>query len=91
MEFKYIKWQHGVVGYLDDIEKEKLKIIDDYLYMIRQANYNISVEISIEGGNQFHILEDGKREISYIDVITCKDILYGAYMAVKELRNEKGE
>lgn len=85
MELKYIKWQHGVIGYLDDIEKEKCKMIDSYLEEIRNAGFDISVEISIEGGNQFHILRDGKREITYINATTCKDILYGAYMAVKEL------
>lgn len=85
MEFKYIKWQYGVVGYLNDIEKEKCKMIDGYLEEIRENGFDISVEISIEGGNQFHILKDGKREITYINATTCKDILYGAYMATKEL------
>lgn len=85
MELKYIKWQHGVAGYLDDIEKEKCKMIDSYLEKIRNAGFDISVEISIESGNQFHILRNGKREITYINANTCKDILYGAYMAVKEL------
>lgn len=86
MEFKYIKWQYGITGYLDDIEKEKCKMIDYYLTEIRNANYDISVEISIEGGNQFQILKNSKREIGYINANTCKDILYGAYMAVKELK-----
>lgn len=85
MELKYIKWQHGVAGYLDDIEKEKCKMINGYLELIRNAGFDISVEISIESGNQFHIFRDGKREITYINANTCKDILYGAYMAVKEL------
>lgn len=85
MELKYIKWQYGVVGYLDDIEKEKCKMIDSYLEEIRENGFDISVEVSIESGNQFHILRDGKREITYINATTCKDILYGAYMAVKEL------
>ena len=88
MEFKYIKWQNGVTGYLDDIEKEKCKMIDGYLEEIRENGFDILVEISIEGGNQFHILKDGKREITYINATTCKDILYGAYMAAKELRKE---
>ena len=86
MEFKYIKWQYGITGYLDDLEKEKCKMIDGYLEEIRNNNFDISVEISIEGGNQFHILRDGKREITYINSTTCKDILCGAYMAVKEIR-----
>lgn len=85
MELKYIKWKYGVTGYLDDIEKEKCKIIDSYLEEIRENGFDISVEVSIESGNQFHILRDGKREITYINATTCKDILYGAYMAVKEL------
>ena len=88
MEFKYIKWNYGVTGYLDDIEKEKCKMIDGYLEEIRENGFDISVEISIEGGNQFHILKDGKREITYINATTCKDILYGAYMAAKGLRKE---
>lgn len=83
MVFKNIKWQGGVVGYLDDIEKEKCGMIDGYLDEIRNNKYDISVEISIEGGNQFHILKNDKREIGYINASTCKDILYGAYMAVK--------
>ena len=86
MEFKYIKWQYGITGYLDDLEKEKCKIIDGYLCAIRDSGYDISVEISIECGNQFHILKNGKREIGYINASTCKDILYGACMAVKELK-----
>lgn len=85
MDFKYIKWQGGVVGYLDDLEKEKCRMIDGYLRVIRDSGFDISVEISIEGGNQFHVLKNGKREIAYINANTCKDILYGAYMAVKEL------
>lgn len=85
MKFKYIKWQYGVVGYLDDIEKEKCKMIDSYLEEIRENGFDISVEVSIESGNQFHILRNGKREIGYINANTCKDILYGACMAVKEL------
>lgn len=88
MELKYIKWQYGVTGYLDDIEKEKCKMIDSYLEKIRENSFDISVEISIESGNQFHILKDGKREITYINATTCKDILYGAYMVAKELRKE---
>ena len=91
MDFKHIKWQGGVVGYLDDIEKEKCRMIDGYLDEIRNNKYDISVEISIENGNQFHILKNGKREIGYISVSTCKDILYGAYRVVKELRNENGD
>nr|DAR20332.1 MAG TPA: hypothetical protein [Caudoviricetes sp.] len=85
MDFKYIKWQGGVVGYLDDLEKEKCRMIDEYLCVIRDSGFDISVEISIEGGNQFHVLKNGKREIGYINANTCKDVLYGAYMAVKEL------
>lgn len=88
MKFKHIKWQYGVTGYLDDIEKEKCKMIDGYLEEIRENGFDISVEISIEGGNQFHILKDGKREITYINATACKDILYGVYMAAKELRKE---
>lgn len=85
MNFKYIKWQYGVIGYLDALEKWKCKMIDGYLCVIRDSGFDISVEISIEGGNQFHILKNGERKISYINANTCKDILYGAYMAVKEL------
>ncbi len=85
MDFKYIKWQGGVVGYLDYLEKEKCRMIDEYLCVIRDSGFDISVEISIEGGNQFHVLKNGKREIGYINANTCKDVLYGAYMAVKEL------
>ena len=85
MDFKYIKWQGGVVGYLDDLEKEKCRMIDEYLCAIRDSGFDISVEISIEGGNQFHILKNGKKEITYVNANTCKDVLYGVYMAVKEL------
>lgn len=85
MDFKYIKWQGGVVGYLDDLEKEKCRMIDRYLCVIRDSGFDISVEISIEGGNQFHVLKNGKREITYVNASTCKDVLYGAYIAVKEL------
>jgi hypothetical protein len=60
-------------------------MIDGCLRVIRDSGFDISVEISIEGGNQFHVLKNGKREIAYINANTCKDILYGAYMAVKEL------
>ncbi len=85
MEFKHIKWQDGVAGYLDESEKEECKMIDYYLYEIRNAGYDISVEISIECGNRFHVLKNGKREIGYVDACICKYILYGAFMAVKEL------
>ena len=67
-----------------DIRIEDMKE-NYYLYEIRNAGYDISVEISIECGNRFHVLKNGKREIGYVDACICKYILYGAFMAVKEL------
>ena len=40
MDFKYIKWQGGVVGYLDDLEKEKCRMIDGYLCVIRDFGFD---------------------------------------------------
>ena len=53
-----IKWDNGVVGYLSESEKELCEKIDREISAINAVSKTeISVIISIEGGNQFHIKE----------------------------------
>lgn len=53
-----IKWDNGVTGYLSESEKEFCKKIDREITAINViGKTKISVVISIEGGNQFHIKE----------------------------------
>lgn len=52
---KYIKWDYDILGYLSEEEKRNCEAIDKYLEILHSRNKNISVVISIDGGNQFHI------------------------------------
>ena len=54
-----IKWDNGVTGYLSESEKELCGRIDREISAINAVSKTeISVVISIEGGNQFHIKKD---------------------------------
>lgn len=51
-----IKWDHGITGYLSKSEKELCEKIDRKVSAINAiSKTEISVVISIDGGNQFHI------------------------------------
>ena len=83
---KYISWKHGVEGYLSDYENAKLGQIKTLLNYIQKHGYNITVEITIEKGDQFHIYKDGKIVSGYNNINQCLDILCGAFMAIEERR-----
>ena len=83
---KYINWKYGVEGYLSDYEIAKLGQIKTLLNYIQKYGYNITVEITIENGNQFHIYKDGKIVFGYNNINQCLDILCGASLAIEERR-----
>lgn len=83
---KYINWKYGVKGYLSDYENAKLAQIKTLLNDIQRHGCNITVEITIENGNQFHIYKDGKIVFGYNSINQCLDILCGASLAIEERR-----
>lgn len=63
-----IKWDNGVTGYLSESEKELCGRIDREISAINAVSKTeISVVISIEGGNQFHIKKDTGSLIGYMN------------------------
>lgn len=73
-----IKWDNGVRGYLSTSEKELCKKIDREISAINAVSKTeISVVISIEGGNQFHIKKDTGSLIGYMNAEQCWYALKG--------------
>ena len=73
-----IKWDNGVTGYLSKSEKELCEKIDREISAINTVSKTeISVVISIEGGNQFHIYNGEKRILSYMTAEQCKYAIMG--------------
>lgn len=73
-----IKWDNGVTGYLSESKKELCEKIDREISAINAVSKTeISVVISIEGGNQFHIRRDTGSLIGYINVEQCWYALKG--------------
>ena len=67
-----IKWDNGVTGYLSKSEKELCGKIDREINAINAVSKTeISVVISIEGGNQFHIKKDTGSLIGYMNADKC--------------------
>ena len=67
-----IKWDNGVAGYLSKSEKELCEKIDREISAINAVSKTeISVIISIEGGNQFHIKKDTGSLIGYMNAEQC--------------------
>ena len=79
---KHIKWNYGVVGYLDDEEKQLCNEIDELCSNIIANGKDISVVISIEGGNQFHIKNTESLLVGYITAEQCKYALRGMLTAI---------
>ena len=79
---EHIKWDYGVKGILDDKEKQLCEDMDAICIGIIEKGKDISVVISIEGGNQFHI-KDGKGSlVSYMTAEQCKYALKGIFAAI---------
>ena len=73
-----IKWNSGVAGYLSKSEKELCKKIDREISAINAVSkMEISVVISIECGNQFHIKKDTDSLIGYMNAEQCWYALKG--------------
>ena len=73
-----IKWNSGVAGYLSESEKELCKKIDREISAINAVSkMEISLAISIEGGNQFHIKKDTGSLIGYMNAEQCWYALKG--------------
>lgn len=73
-----IKWDNGVTGYLSESEKELCEKIDREISAINAiSKTEISVVISIEGGNQFHIKKDTGSLIGYMNAEQCWYALKG--------------
>lgn len=83
---KYIKWDYNISGYLSEEEKRNCKAIDKYLEILHSQNKNISVVISIDGGNQFHIKNNEESLIGYMTAEQCKYALRGILVCIYYIR-----
>ena len=73
-----IKWDNGVTGYLSESEKELCEKIDREISAINAiSKTEISVVISIESGNQFHITTNTGSLIVYMSAEQCWYALKG--------------
>lgn len=80
---KHIKWNYGITGILDSKEKQLCEEIDALCSSIIANGKDISVVISIEGGNQFHIRDkDDCNLASYMSAEQCKYTLNGILAAI---------
>ena len=52
--------------------RDSCEAIDKYLEILHSQNKNISVVISIDGGNQFHIKNNEESLIGYMTAEQCK-------------------
>lgn len=78
-----IKWDNGVTGYLDESEKELCKKIDRKISAINAiSKTEISVVISIEGGNQFHIKKNKSSLLDYMNAEQCWFALKGIMISL---------
>ena len=75
--YNHIKWNYGVTGYLSEKEKQICNEIDALASSIIAKGKDISVVISIEGGNQFHIKRDTGSLIGYMNAEQCWYALKG--------------
>lgn len=83
---KYIKWDYDILGYLSKEEKRNCEAIDKYLEIPHSRNKNISVVISIDGGNQFHIKNNEESLIGYMTAEQCKYALRGILVCIYYIR-----
>ena len=80
--YNHIKWDYGVTGYLSEKEKQVCTEIDTIVSNINAQGKNISVIISIEGDNQFHIKNANGSLLCYMSVEQCKYALKGIYVSI---------
>lgn len=75
---KHIRWEYGVKGILDTRERQLCEEIDVLCSNIIEKGKEISVVISIEGGNQFHVRDSENHNlIGYMSAEQCKYVLWG--------------
>lgn len=78
-----IKWDNGVTGYLSESEKELCEKIDREISTINAVSKTeISVVISIEGGNQFHIKRNTGSLLGYMNADQCFCALEGILVSL---------
>lgn len=80
--YNHIKWNYGVTGILDDKEKQLCDEIDALVSSIITKGKDISVVISIEGGNQFHIRDTESSLVGYMTAEQCKYALKGMLASI---------
>ena len=79
-----IKWDNGVTGYLSESEKELCEKIDREICAINAiSKTEISVAISIECGNQFHIKKNNTGSLlGYMNADQCFCALEGILVSL---------
>ena len=83
---KHIKWDYDISGYLSEKEKKNCKEIDKLIETLHSKNKNISVVITIEGGNQFHIRNNEESLLGYMTAEQCKYALKGILVCIYYIR-----
>ena len=84
-----IKWDNGVVGYLSESEKELCEKIDREISAINAVSKTeISVVISIEDSNQFHIKKDTDSLIGYMSSEQCWYALNGIMTSLLYMKRQ---
>lgn len=79
-----IKWDNGITGYLSTSEKALCEKIDREISAINAiSKTEISVVISIEGGNQFHIKKNNTGSLlGYMNADQCFCALEGILVSL---------
>lgn len=80
--YKHIKWDNGITGYLSEREKQICNEIDALISSIIAKGKDVSVVVSIEGGNQFHIRNKGNSLIGYLSAEQCEYALKGIIVSI---------
>lgn len=73
MKLNRIKWKYEVEGQIFSEEKEWVEKMEYILS--KEYMKDISVEITIEGGNQFHILKNNETVTGYMKADQCYCVL----------------
>lgn len=84
---KHITWQHGINGYLSENEKLTVNEIDNFLQCINFHGRRVDVVISIEGGNQFHIVNNQQLLLGYMNAEQCLYALKGIFVTMRGVQN----
>ncbi len=79
--WKYIKWEYDVEGYLDSKEKFICQEMERRLERINNGDFNFSIMISIDDGNRFYIKHRDVCLYCCDSIDECSNIVFGMVLA----------